>query len=263
MYVTPLQIDGQAGIDLVCGAKGAGAQIGWLQSPADPRDVEAWSWHPWRDAGWVMSIETADVDADGDWDILISDRRGSLRGCDWLQNPGRATAQAWPLHPIGSHGKEAMFLWPSDLDQDGLQDLLVAIRPGEIEFHRQLATQPITWERLLFKWPQQAGTAKAVAVGDMNLDGRLDIVCSAEAAHEGSGVVWLQAKEVGQALESGRARNNDLRRITWHRRDISGPEGIKFDRVELVDVDADGDLDVLTSEERDGLGVIWYENPQR
>ena len=30
-----------------------------------------------------------------------------------------------------------------------------------------------------------------------------------------------------------------------------------------VDMDGDGDLDVLTCEERDNLGVIWYENPLR
>jgi hypothetical protein len=33
--------------------------------------------------------------------------------------------------------------------------------------------------------------------------------------------------------------------------------------MELVDLDGDGDLDVLTCEERAGLGVIWYENPAR
>ena len=38
------------------------------------------------------------------------------------------------------------------------------------------------------------------------------------------------------------------------------------DRIELLDLDGDGDLDVLTCEERqnkNGLGVIWYENPAR
>ena len=46
-------------------------------------------------------------------------------------------------------------------------------------------------------------------------------------------------------------------------RPIAGPEGAKFDRIELVDLDDDGDLDLVTTEERDGLGVVWYENPVR
>ena len=40
------------------------------------------------------------------------------------------------------------------------------------------------------------------------------------------------------------------------------------DRIELLDVDADGDLDVITCEENAGpnsrgLGLVWYENPHR
>jgi hypothetical protein len=50
---------------------------------------------------------------------------------------------------------------------------------------------------------------------------------------------------------------------TWQDHEISGPRGIKFDRLELIDLDSDGDLDVLTCEERHNLGVFWYENPTR
>ena len=51
-----------------------------------------------------------------------------------------------------------------------------------------------------------------------------------------------------------------------------GPEWVRHaiddtsrgaDGVKLADVEGDGDLDVLTCEERDQLGIIWYENPQR
>lgn len=38
-------------------------------------------------------------------------------------------------------------------------------------------------------------------------------------------------------------------------------KGVKFDRIELLDLGADGDLDVATSEEFTRLGVICYENP--
>jgi len=49
----------------------------------------------------------------------------------------------------------------------------------------------------------------------------------------------------------------------WKEHRVSGPEGIKFDRIELLDVDGDGDLDLITTEERALLGVVWYENPSR
>jgi len=37
--------------------------------------------------------------------------------------------------------------------------------------------------------------------------------------------------------------------------------GIKFDLIQSLDLDQDGDLDIVTCEERNNLGVIWYENP--
>jgi hypothetical protein len=52
----------------------------------------------------------------------------------------------------------------------------------------------------------------------------------------------------------------------WVVNEISGPVGVKYDRIELLDIDGDRDLDVLTCEEQHegkGLGVFWYENPSR
>lgn len=41
MYALPLDVDSRHGLDLVVGSKNAQAAIGWLQSPANPRDVSA------------------------------------------------------------------------------------------------------------------------------------------------------------------------------------------------------------------------------
>jgi hypothetical protein len=43
----------------------------------------------------------------------------------------------------------------------------------------------------------------------------------------------------------------------WGIHDISVPEEVKFDRIEFLD------LDVITCEEAENLGVIWHENPAR
>ncbi len=40
-------------------------------------------------------------------------------------------------------------------------------------------------------------------------------------------------------------------RANWDVFDLSGADGIKFDLNLLLDVDADGDLDVINSEEND------------
>jgi len=252
MFCLPVQVDGSGGIDLVVGAKGRGAQIGWLKSPTNPRDLAAWRWHPLYDAGWIMSLLAADMDGDGDLDVVASDRRGRNRGCLWLENPGPGPAQArrWRVHRIGGGDREVMFITLVDLDQDGLLDVLAATRGHGLVYHRRKTKKPATWESLPIQLPPNTGTAKGVAVGDIDLDGRLDIVFTCEHARGRSGVVWMSYRK-------------GVTDRVWDAHEISGPKGTKYDLLELLDLDGDGDLDVLTCEEAENLGVIWYENPTK
>ena len=252
MFALHVQLDGKHGADMVVASKGGNATIGWLEAPANPREVAAWKWHPLYKAGWIMSLIAADMDGDGDPDVLASDRKGPKRGCLWLENPGPGPKQAapWREHRIGSGGREIMFLDLADLDGDGLPDVLGAVRGGDIVFHRRKAGTPVAWETFPIRLPPRTGTGKGIAAGDIDLDGKLDIVFSCEHARGKSGVVWL-------------SRRRSVTDPDWDAHEISGPEGVKYDMVKLIDLDADGDLDVLTCEESRNLGVIWYENPAR
>jgi hypothetical protein len=245
MFAIPMQVDGRNGVDLVAGGKGPGAEIGWIEAPVNPRDAAGWRWHPLRKVGWIMSIHTLDMDADGDLDILFSDRKGEQSGIYWLENPGRAAplAQPWTEHTIGSKGLEVMFLDIADFDGDGVHDIIAAVKPRETHIHRRLSKDGLRWATEKIAWPDTVGTAKAIRVADINNDGRVDLVYSAEQAiGELRGVAWM-----------------NVANRTVH--DISGAPGTKYDLIELYDFDADGDLDLLTTEETEGLGVVWYENP--
>lgn len=247
MFALPMQVDGQHGIDLVIGAKGRGAQIGWLRSPAKPRDLAAWTWHPLRPVGWVMSLAAADFDGDGDLDVAATDRKGARRGLFWLENPGPGPAQLkpWKEHFAGVSDREMMFLWVRKWP--AVVGFTVAARPHEILSFTYDKRDSNPWMLLPNGMPPGTGTAKGVAVGDINLDGRPDYVITCEHAKGKVGVFWATYRR-----ETG-----------WRAHDISGLEGTKYDLVELIDLDGDGDLDVLTCEERENLGVIWYENPTR
>ncbi len=249
MFGLPAQIDGRHGIDLIVGSKGPQGMIGWLQAPADSRQLSDWKLHTICDAGWIMSLRLADIDGDGDNDILSSDRKGDGRGCFWLENPGMggSLTEAWAKHPIGSGNREVMFLDYADVDGDGLSDVVVPNKPGEILWHRRLPGQSVKWQTTKIPFPQETGTGKSAAVTDINHDGRADIVLSFEHAKNVSGLVWLE--QTGTATQP-----------TWQQHLLSGPVGTKFDLIELYDVDGDGDQDVLTCEERENLGVIWFEN---
>ena len=258
MFALPMQIDAKHGTDLVASSKDEGAKIGWFKAPENPRDLSSWKWRPLYNAGWIMSLLPVDMDGDGDLDVLASDRKGPRRGALWLENPGaehatNADASAeWKEQRIGPVDEyEAMFLTIADLDRDWLDDVLIADRGGPLRYHRRTKFSPASWETHLIELPPNTGTSKSVAVGDIDQDGKPDIVFSCENAFgEKAGVMWLSYRKT----PTGAA---------WDGHPISGPKGVKFDLVQLIDLDDDGDLDVLTCEETDNLGVIWYENPLR
>lgn len=259
MFCIPMQVDGKFGVDLIAGSKEPNAQIGWWQVPQDARNLQNYQWHAISPAGWIMSLRSIDMDGDGDLDVLTSDRKGSMRACRWLENPGPGDVQKqpWPNHFMGCRDKEVMFLTIADIDDDGLQDVLAAVntqnqKTSEIVILRRLDATGDLWKEYIIPYPEQTGTAKAVVVGDIDGNGTKDIVLSCEHAEAPkSGVMWLSRK---RGVFDG----------DWQSHDISGPKGIKYDRMELLDLDGDGDLDVLACEEREGgkgLGVFWYENP--
>lgn len=270
MFALPLDVDGLNGVDLIVGSKGGGATIGWLESPADPRDMAGWKFHKLRDAGWIMSLIAFDMDGDGDRDVVASDRKGPRRGAIWLENPGTAAARrgvGWKEHSIGAANREVMFLDVLRPKDAGGLHVMAAVKPASVQWFAQEGDGLIGMDepnptesnpRFVYVsdiQPQsdRTGTAKSVRAVDVDLDGFLDLVYSCEQAQgKKSGLIWMKGNGLKQP---GNA--------TWKLRDISGPTGVKFDLLQLVDLDADGDQDVLCCEERANLGVIWYENPTR
>jgi len=259
MYALPMQIDDQNGIDLMVASKGQQASVGWLQAPANPRDLAAWKYHRLYDAGWVMSLIATDVNHDGKDDVLVSDRKGANRGVFWLEHPGRkirSTPNVWREHRIGGNSHEVMFLDVADVNGDDCEDIVVATHQAEILFfmREEDAQQPV-WKREVVPAPYGLLKGKSVAVGDLDLDGSLDIVHSTEpnSGPRRPGVSWLKSL------------NNQAtgKKLKFEVQQISSLAGSKFDLLQMMDVDNDGDLDVITCEERDNLGLFWYENPHR
>lgn len=254
MFGRAFDMDGKNGIDFVVGSKNPNGTLGWLEAPENPRNMEAWKYHEITTAGWIMSIELLDMDNDGLVDILISDRYGDLRGVRWLKHPGNRSALKglWENHFIGVQDGEPMFLTLANIPEwtsDGVPGIVVPdlVKGWEI-FYREEGR----WVNESMTYPAFSGTrGKSVAVADVNHNGSWDLVASYEGALDRSGVL-----SVDGFLEKNPSYT-----------DISGKEGVKYDFIVLIDMDGDGDLDVLTCEEtgedgsKVGLGVIWYENP--
>lgn len=248
MFALPMDVDGKNGIDLILGSKQPNAVVGWLESPANPRKLNDWKWHPLYKAGWIMSLMKVDLTGDGRDDVLLTDRKGLSRGLVLLEHPGqKKTSEKWPIHRLGGHDHEVMFLDHRNVPSPGWE-IIVSTKDNDLlGFSR--SDKPGQWNQTAVPAAQNTGTMKSVRWIDVDLDGRLDLIYSCENAKgKLSGVVWLEATDDPQI---------------WKRHEVSGPEGVKFDLLQLLDLDHDGDLDVVTCEERSNLGVIWYENPTR
>ncbi len=250
MFCEAAQIDGVRGLELVAGAKDDNGQIGFLVAPTNPRNLSAWSWRPLADAAWIMSIIPIDLDEDGDVDIVYSDRKGDDRGCYWLENPGQqiATLASWRRHRIGTSTDELMFMDLGDLDAGGELDVLVATDGRQLLHFSPLVDPRLPWLATPITWPDTFGTGKSVRLADIDLDQSLDIVFACENAGGRRGVGWLSRRDIAGLP-------------FWTTESISATTGSKFDLIQLLDVDQDGDLDVIATEESAGLGVVWYENP--
>lgn len=106
--------------------------------------------------------------------------------------------------------------------------------------------------------------SKAVAIGDVTGDGHQDLVFSVRGA--GHALYSLSFDPLANPICAPCAT------AEWKVRPIAPCRtGSKYDNVQLADLDADGRLDVVTSEENfqadrgeaghsTGLGVVWYRN---
>ncbi len=261
MFAVPFPISGHEPLGLIAGSKGPHGSISQITAPTAPRQLEPMRIQRLYHAGWIMSLRKIDMDGDGDLDLLASDRKGENAGVLWLENPAthapflqknRQTSEGnrpWPEHRIGADGKEAMFL---DVHQDTaakIIEIAVAVKPRQIFHFKTKQSHPLIWETRKATIEGNVGRAKAVRFADVDNNGQRDLIVSSEGAADGRiGVFWFPLAALSQPA-------------IRHLSDISGTPGIKFDRIETADLDGDGDFDIITCEERDNLGVIWYENP--
>jgi hypothetical protein len=236
MYALPLgKLDERSA--LVVGSKGGNASITLLLAPRrNAENLGAWRSTRLRDAGWIMSLRGLDMDGDGDHDVLFSDRKGGRRGVGWLENPA-APGEPWAEHSIGGEDDEVMFLDASP------RRVRVATRNRHwLDLSRSPSGDWQSSSR-----PNPAGVNLGKAIVELG-SRRLVMTANTRAGEDRTKPgIWA-----GTVLHAGGP-------IRWT--EIDSTPAVKFDRMETIDLDGDGDLDVMTCEERQNLGVVWYENP--
>ena len=269
MKARAAQIDGMDGADIVAGTRNLDAEeagIYWFRAPpgAFPGNASQWQrFYIGKVDVKTVTLVIKDMDADGLADIVFAGRNG----VGWFRNPGHWTpggdpARAtWERIMITARGSEFTFC---DHIVDGREDIIVATSHDSgmvAKWLKRLDATGRHWEEYPISSDslrsEHSSTRKfvikGVACGYVDGDERIDVVFTGSG--DGHGVFMMSPRT---DIPSGLSW--DLVNLTPY------ADYMKYDNLRLVDMDADGDLDVVTTEEGEGVytagqGVLWLENP--
>ncbi len=232
--------NGDNATDLVAGGKRAIL----LENPLNPEAEGAtWGVHPLPEkTGSFIFLD--DLNEDGKADLLSSSfNTGTV---SWTEIDFSNSEFTFDMHLIKENLAGTFDLFPVDINEDGLKDVLVSrIMNTGIKWYASPAQPTGIWtEHTVSKTYSGAD----MYAGDINQDGITDFVVAGVAMGSGtpdpSNVTWFETKDKGATWNS---------HLVWCF-DGDGPGDIS-----LNDIDDDGDLDIVTTGNERGR-VIWYEN---
>ncbi|MCL4839477.1 MAG: VCBS repeat-containing protein, partial [Thermoanaerobaculia bacterium] len=185
----------------------------------------------------ARSVRLHDLDLDGDLDLLVA---ASVAGeVYWFDNFS-GDGVSWSRRTVATGMTEVLQAEAGDLDGDGDPDLVAAVWDGDRVpwwenelIHRSFkAVEPVDIRTGL-------GDPRALATGDLNGDGLLDVVSA-----EWDGDAVIAYLNLGSSL-------------WWESTVATGFDGARH--VAVADLDGDGDLDVLGAAVA-GDTIRWWEN---
>ena len=191
-----------------------------------------------------------DLDGDGDLDLLLANKidPGALETSKVyvLENIGSARRPSFQLRkPLDITGDFHLSPSAGDLDGDGDQDLVVGNWKDRVMYYRNEGSRSVPRfvlaDSALVRLTRGSNTLPSL--GDLDGDGDLDLVVG-----EGSGALNYYRNIGSRAAPSFELVSDEWNGIDPGRR--SAPH--------LVDLDGDGDLDLLVGSEAEGLKL--YRN---
>lgn len=214
----------------------------------------------------------ADMDRDGDIDLVTAEA-GDDDITIWYNSNGGAN---WSGVKLADNFKGATKIFIADYATDGYPDIVAVARDeNDLEIWRQTASG------VFAKTSVDLGLSNASAVygGDINNDGRMDIVAGGSSGiywywNRGDGTSWGKST-ISSVLQAEDIRVADLDNDGWEDVVIAASTGVYIwlnygalysianfpvAQVAVADIDNDGDKDLVFGNNSQNATLYWYSN---
>ena len=196
-----------------------------------------------NDAEGAYCVFAADMDNDGDMDIVSASKRDDTIA--WYENDGAADP-TWTAADIATSANGAESVFAADMDNDGDMDIVSASsNDGTIAWYENDGAADPTWTAADIA--TSADGANSVFAADMDNDGDMDIVSSSK---NDDTIAWYE--------------NDGAADPSFTAADITtSADGANS--VFVADMDNDGDMDIVSANHGpsfsgDDDAIAWYEN---
>lgn len=224
-------INGDGSVDL-CAAQywssGAGFVVWWDNSGG------VWAKHTVEALGGADFIRTADVDDDGDIDLVVSSEDN---GVVWYENTNGG-GTAWYKHFVDSGLSGANCVYAEDIDSDGDLDIVGSSYFADcVSWWENIDGQGDNWTE--HSVAPVAGNPYSVSAADLDGDGDKDVFSA--SIPPVSLVWWENTNGIGTSWSEHAIEPS----LDWPHSAYA------------ADIDGDGDQDISAST---GDGISWWEN---
>ena len=212
--------------------------ISWWENPADPVN-DTWIEHIVENATVTRpsSLALADIDGDGDTDVIASIKNGS-NGLRWWENS--ASGSSWTEHVI--LGITVSNILIVDYSQDGRPDVIY----GDSSASISVALNPVvgtSWQTVAIRNGVVGEPSPSLVAADFDLDGDVDLgVAISPASND---LFWMENPNTGAPF--------------WIRHDIETATLLSSNGLTAADINHDGKIDLL-GEGYSGTGLTWWSN---